>query len=184
MGRGRKAIAIDKHELASAIAVVESNGPLVNRSLLWDAVVQELFNRNIKVSSAFVYQKVKAFDLEGVLATPIGKRGRAGGNPNLGTGPRVTAADKFSKSSDIQKSLDLIEAEYGKKFPSKIKKLRKGNRRSAIETKCIDCSGDSLTEARACRILSCPLWPFMRRRAIVEVVELKPVIVKKVLTTE
>lgn len=184
MGRGRKAIEIDRHQLESAIQVAEAAGPLLNRGLLWEGTVTALAAVGIKASTAFVYQKVKAFGLEGVLKTPVGKRGRAGGNPNLGTGPRVTAAEKFSKSKDIQKSLDLIEAEYGKKFPTKIKKLRKGNRRTAIETKCIDCSGDSLTEARACRILSCPLWPFMRRRAIVEVVELKPVIVQKVLTTE
>ena len=165
MGRGRPTINIDRHQLESAIQVAEAAGPLANRSILWQGVVNALDAVGVKVSTAFVAQRVKLFGLDSVLKTPVGKRGRAGGNPNLGSGPRVTAADKFSRSADIQKSLDLIEAEYGKKFPSKIKKLRKGNRRSAIETKCIDCSGDSLTEARACQIMSCPLWPFMRRRA-------------------
>jgi hypothetical protein len=165
MGRGRPTINIDRHQLESAIQVAEAAGPLANRSILWQGVVNALDAVGVKVSTAFVAQRVKLFGLDSVLKTPVGKRGRAGGNPNLGSGPRVTAAEKFSKSESIQHSLMLIEAEFGKKFPSKVKKLKKSNKAAGIQLKCIDCSGGSVSEAKACQIVSCPLWPLMKRKA-------------------
>ena len=29
----------------------------------------------------------------------------------------------------------------------------------AIRAKCVDCSGGSLSEARKCTVVGCPLWP-------------------------
>lgn len=29
----------------------------------------------------------------------------------------------------------------------------------AIRAKCVDCSGGDMSEARKCKIYSCPLWP-------------------------
>jgi hypothetical protein len=34
----------------------------------------------------------------------------------------------------------------------------------AIHSKCVDCSGGSVSEARLCHLTKCPLWPFRQGR--------------------
>lgn len=75
---------------------------------------------------------------------------------------------KRSEIKVCKSNMDAIIS-LKKSFPSKyirfVREIAKGNLKSAIAAKCMDCSNFSITEIRECRVVACPLYtlrPYMK----------------------
>jgi hypothetical protein len=152
----RTKILIDKSELIKQIELLETNGPLLNRSVLF----QEL-GKIFQVSSATIYNRFRELDLD--AKTPLGKKGRAKGVAVVRTPAEHTDEDK--------KAFAALRKHMGKPLDKVVDKLVAGSKTSAIKLMCIECSGGlqpdkdgAFTKIPAksikeCQVV-CPLWKY------------------------
>lgn len=158
MARGRKSIEINESDLISAVQMAEKDGPLENRGVLWEKVKGVLAEKGISVSTTFIYQKVKAFGIN--VTTPMGQKGRAGGNPNIGNIPRTA---KIVNTKEAKESILAMKSRYDTKYHKKIDRLKRRSWKSAVYLMCLDCCGHESSEVSKCSLKACPLWLFRKR---------------------
>lgn len=161
----RASVEVNKHVLKTAIAQAEKDGPLQNRSVLWEKVT-EIYNGLVTedktISPSVTQLRVKEWGIE--VKTPKGKRG--GGN---GEGlakaraegrRRVPKAEKFASNEAIQQSLEEIEKSTPETFRYLVEKMRNGSQSAGLKLKCLECSGWVSKDVRFCPVTACGLWPF------------------------
>lgn len=167
---GRKPLAIDRDKLVKILEDKDQTGGFTNRSKLYDAVATEYNQESeVKIKGHNLVNRVSDWGM--ILKTPLGKRGRSDGTPI----PKGTPGTSRSKRTTKQTRLMLATV------PAKYQKLAMKSRTSlknAVKLKCLDCCAYEISEVRACHIVSCPLWPFLKRKVeshesnIVETTEL------------
>lgn len=184
---GRVGLVIDKAELADTIKELEAVSTFTNRSKLYEAVCKTVWAEGIKdglgrphkPGPANIYQYVVKYELESVIKTPQGKRG----NPNLAASRTMTPEQKASKiknrphyiTSIGQVRANMINhyrSKEGKDFkglpPNRenlLKRAAKGNLKSILKLKCLECCCFEASECAQCMVLGCPLYivnPFLR----------------------
>ena len=131
----KKAFVVDRAKLEAALNSAEVNGPLVNRSVLFNkaAILYNADNPPREITAAVIYLRVNEWGIE--LKTPVGKRGRVAGvnNPDA-----VVQTDK----------------------PNAIAKATLPKLLKAISDQCHECVGTA-NEIRKCSCKdSCSLWAY------------------------
>lgn len=159
MPRGRKPKQISEADLVAAVQAVESGGPLENRNILWSKVSEYLYTKGTSVSTTFVYQKIKQLGIN--VLTPLGKRGREGGNPAIAS--LRGASTKTFDTKISKKCINGMKSVFDHKYHKKIDKIKRRSFKSAVYLKCLDCCGHEASEIRRCTLYSCPLFLFLKR---------------------
>lgn len=103
----RTKIEINKSDLIAAIKTVESNNKFSTRNELGEAVAAEM---GLSVSPATIALRIKEFNLEDVVQTPKGKRGRQ-------AGIKLTVEQKQAMQAGRKKKTVGNIAELRKNFP-------------------------------------------------------------------
>lgn len=159
--RGRKPVEIDQTLLINTINEVEANGPLTNRSALYDAVSSFLIQRGVhSATPSVVMLRIRKGNIN--VKTPIGQRGAG-----LAKFRENKTNDGDSSERRPRMSNGAANAlrwyyrhSYGKRFSNLVNKAIRGSRKAAIALKCVDCMNGQLNEIKYCPCTDCPLHPF------------------------
>lgn len=157
--RGKPSVNVNRALLENTIQALEAAQTFENRSKLFDAVAAAYNKASaVQVTPPLIYLRVKAWDIQ--LKTPKGKPGRVGGNPTIGTAPRVSREVKFSKNESIQESFTELKKVTKPKYHKLVKRAAAGSLKAAIKLKCLDCSCGDTKDIKCCPVVSCSLWAF------------------------
>jgi len=72
---------------------------------------------------------------------------------------RMSKTQKF-QSSEYLESLKKLKEVTPQNLHNRVNKVKKGSLKSAVELKCLDCSGYVKKEVKNCCVYSCALWCF------------------------
>lgn len=166
--KGKPTIQVCKTTLQKAIDTAEKDGPLENRSTLYEAVAENynsLKSIDFKaITPSVVYLRINEFKL--TMQTPKGKRGGDGSQLHKNRGQRVKKADKFKASSEAQEVIrKLRAAEIPERFNRDryltiIDGIEAGSRTAGSKLHCLQCSNFQTAEIKNCVIQTCGSFLF------------------------
>lgn len=148
---GRTMVQVKESDLKAAIDLVESAGPVENRSELYKKAADILAVDNPDVTPSVVYSRVKQFNIE--VKTPMGKRG---GGPVALRKPKGRA-----NAAKVEVIYKRLLGEAPKKEQSRpaiqglAKRAAKGNKAAKIKWHCLDCGGWDKQNVKHCQITTC-----------------------------
>lgn len=159
---------VDLNLLKQAIDIVEKNGPLKNRSILYQQIC-DYYNKNVigpKITISIVLLRIQNLGL--IVKTPKGERGS--GLKELHNLPKEKREIHIDSSYVIK-----LKKIYPSKYHKKCEKAER-SRTAAIALKCLDCTAMQIKEIALCEIKECPLWIFRPYKAkengeIVEIID-------------
>jgi hypothetical protein len=157
---GRTLIRVDKQKLTDIIGSVEFTQQFSNRGDLIKEVSRKYCMQEgvTNVTPSVVYLRIKEWNID--LKTPRNKRGRKGGNPSIGTIPRVSRGIKFQSDDKVRISLTILNNITPERFKKVADRVKKGSMKAAIQLKCLDCCDYQTVEVRNCTCNECSLWAF------------------------
>lgn len=148
---------VDINLFKQAIETVEKNGPLKNRTALYNAVTS-FYNTNTKeskITTSIVLLRINEWGLS--VKTPKGERGDGLRLlRDIKTEPRIKEID-----SDYVVNLKNI---YPPKYHKKCERAE-NSRVAAIHLKCLDCCALQIREIAHCEMKECSLWLFRPYKA-------------------
>ena len=161
MARGRKAIPVSQAMLTKVIEEIEADGPLPNRSALWEKVCAHPYCVAIGLKPQVAMLRAKSY--EGlVIKTPLGKRGREKGCPPVAGGGR-------KRKPMAKEVMDRLSHITPPTLQNDVKRAAAGSIKAAVKLKCLDCCAYSKKEVALCTIKECPLWHFRPYKRVTEV---------------
>jgi hypothetical protein len=155
---------VDRDRLENAIITAESNGPLKNRSSLWEAVA-DIYNegREEIISPSVVYSRFKQWEL--TCATPLGKIGCKGPMTDeqkakmaAARGARRSKAEVFAQAHDFDKHVESMKKTVPEILHAMLDRAVSGSRTAAMKLQCLCCVGFERSSVRDCRGHTCPLY--------------------------
>lgn len=151
--RGRKPLVLDKAEFQRAVTDLETSQTFPNRTLLWKSVEESawakaLLPRPLTAQVALL----KADEMQILIQTPKGKRGRSKGDgPVLGGGRK-----KKSFSLPMLESGVPVEERAG--LEKTLQRAANGSLKARIKLNCLNCTNWQKKEVSLCETRNCPLW--------------------------
>lgn len=150
----RKALDIDRKCMTEIIERLEKENTYDTQTALFSAVSSEYHSaRNLKVSPALVYLRVKEWGL--TLKTQKGKKG---GTIPVGQRERGLKLKSTKAQQSINYYRKVLSADKeGKKYMHLVDKMAKGSLKASLKLKCLDCGNFQTQEVKFCECYSCPL---------------------------
>ena len=154
---GRPKTVVSKDVLLNILHDIEKNGPLANRSLLWQAFDSHIDAIFHGITGSIARSRMEQWRIEPL--TPKGRRGRQKGVV-INTGKRTSRKQKFESSPKAMKAFQNLRKNTDKEHLVIVDAIQNGSLKAAVKLHCIQCSGGSKSEVKQCGITSCPLWNF------------------------
>lgn len=157
----KTAIPINRHKFQKCLEQAEQNGPLENRTLLWQKIT-ELYNLDEdkkQLTTSIAYLRFKQFKL--TCKTPVGKKGRVGGVPfGARTKKKTPKSEKFAQSKTLQEHFKILRNRTPEKYQHLVDKIKKGSRTASQKLHCLECSDYQSKEVAECTVIACPSYAF------------------------
>ena len=166
---GRRKLEINRKKFEKAIKQAEKDGPLSNRSELWEKVAAIYNQMDVPdpLSHSVVYLRVKEWEI--TVKTPVGKCGRAAGPMTDEQKAKIaesrknrkSKAEKFSSDEDAQAHFENLKKNTPERFWTLIDKIAKGSRTAAVKLNCLQCMGFVTKDVKTCTASKiCSMWLF------------------------
>lgn len=157
---GRTLISVDKQKLTDIICNVEFTQQFNTRGDLIKEISRKYCIQEgvTNVTPSVVYLRIKEWNIQ--LKTQVARRGRKGGNPGIGSIPRVSRSVKFQSDEKVRISLTILGNITPDRFKPVADRVKKGSMKAAIQLKCLDCCDYQTAEIRNCTCNDCSLWAF------------------------
>ena len=152
--KSKQFLEINDELLILAVAEAEAAGPLPNLTTLWETTAR-IYNTKSKtpVIAQIVQVQVKKLGI-----SYITKRAK------LGTGKRVSRAEKFAANPAISNSIEVLRVtlmqNQAERFLPLVKKIEQGSMAAAVKLNCLECCAFQTSEVKNCGVNQCPLWAF------------------------
>lgn len=166
----RKSVEVDKNKIVLAIKEAEKEGPLENRSVLYNKVCK-IYNVSIAednnlqiITPAIVGLRIKEWNLQ--IVTPVGKKGRRSGFSGLDRSniKRTSRQEKFAANPVIKSAIQDLRKEISRKYKGTydalVNRIQQGSMKAALKLMCIDCCNGCRKEIENCGATNCPLYAF------------------------
>jgi hypothetical protein len=164
-------LEVDSAKLQAALNQAEDGQTFSKLSDLWEAAAT-IYNQTPGITSAIsasvVYLRAREFNLQ--YKTEPAKKRMSGAHKDAmavaRAAARIPRGDKFSASQMADNALSAIEARFKHitSMPSgirtRIKSLKRGSRKAAMELFCIECMGGTISEVGRCTSPGCSLYLF------------------------
>jgi len=158
----RRTKEVNRSWLEACIREAEKDGPIDGGIVALHKVVCDLYNANDQIPEKVTYSviglRINQWKLP--FITTAGKRGRPGGNPNIGTMTRSKKADRFASDETIIQHFVDVKRQTPQRFLPVLEQVQQGSRTAAVKLNCLECSGYVTKEVRLCGITTCALWAF------------------------
>lgn len=155
----KKSLKVNRQKFQKCLEQAEQDGPLENRSALWQKIV-ELYNVDNqdekKLTIGIAYLRFKEFYL--TCKTPIGKRGSPKGGAQKRN--RIPKGEKFSQNQKLKEHFATLRKRTPEKYQHLVDKIQKGSRSAAQKLHCLECSDYQSKEVSECPVVACPSFAF------------------------
>lgn len=147
---GRTKVNVNKNELLSVINDLESKCTFSSLSDLYKAVEASEWARkhNPPLTSSVILLRINEYKIP--TKTTKGKKFLA----SIDSKP---IADK-KLTSETKEWIAAIRGRMDKKFHKLILKAANGSKKARIKLKCLDCSGETISEIKNCKLMTCGIW--------------------------
>lgn len=166
--RGRAEQQVDQDLLTQSVRQAEINGPLSNRSALYEKVA-EIYNQSVKeedqILPATAMNRIVKWEI--LVKTPVGQRGRAKGTALTPEHKAKLHAGRRGKKSRYA-DWDAMRKKTPERYHPLITKVEGGNKRAAIKLHCLECTGYSSKEVHLCTATACVMYSLRPFQKMVE----------------
>jgi len=168
--RGRKPLILDKAEFQRTVTDLETEKGFSNRSTLWKAVEETAWAKSL-LPRALTAQvaMMKAEEMQILINTPKGKRGRS-----KGEGP-VVGGGRKKKTFSLPMLESGVPVEERAGLEKTLQKAANGSLKARIKLNCLNCTNWQKKEVSLCETRSCPLWdvrPYKNVKVVKETIEI------------
>lgn len=186
-GRGKTSIEVDRPRLESILKDIEKDGPLANRTLLYNEIARRYSEGGTSISASVVYLRIEDWKLE--CKTPKAKLRNVGAKPVVVDDTEVQAEEARLLKEQVhygkqgtreQNSIGMRHMVKDHKFKGGIalvkriegKNGKRGSAMAAIKLNCLQCCGFEKKEVKYCTCPGCPLFRFRpyqgKKKGVVE----------------
>lgn len=154
---GRTKTQVDKQEFLDTILDLESSQTFSNRNELAIAVSLTNWGINNGVTSSVCVSRIKEFNLDTLIKTPKGKRGRQVGEKLSDEHKQKLQEGRGKKKVDEKWIKEMRRVTPTAYFPI-IDKIESGSLKAQLKLMCLFCTNFNKSEVKNCTINSCPLY--------------------------